>query len=534
MKMISDIGENLSIILQGGVFEKNAVEVTHIASEYRKIFPKSEIIFSISSSDFLAISNEKLVLCSSIKNNIFDSVCSILNNVVDKFVFCNSVLPLPPVNIKHDNCNANYQIEAAKQGLSKATKEFVLRVRNDFLFKDNSFLIQYERMCNNPRKSFSVFQKRIMICSLFTLNPYALERLPFHYSDWFHLGKLSDVQLLWDVPHITLNYMTYYTSNSYLPGSNELERHFLAKTAIEQYIAFSFFSKKFPNLKLSCHNDIRCRKESIEILLDNFCIFDDKKSPIYFPKYMKDFLFRPNEKICISHNNWNILSQNRNIDPEKLLTCNKDNVYKNYISNFPFLLNALDLKTKIGKHLGKEIVISKTDCGGIALFGPHFDLKEGEYCARIYLSSFVSKKTEMKVRSTLENGQIILNEECFSFKNYSNNFSEKQDFLEIDLYFKCYYEIGKDFEVVLEIDQVEDMAISHVEIFDTIKFPSMREMPLSFRYYMGISSLVMKKNLIAKLNKDPYRFFRDSKSILARYPKKVYLSRCKKIIKIKK
>lgn len=70
MKMISDIGENLSIILQGGVFEKNAVEVTHIASEYRKIFPKSEIIFSISSSDFLAISNEKLVLCSSIKNNI--------------------------------------------------------------------------------------------------------------------------------------------------------------------------------------------------------------------------------------------------------------------------------------------------------------------------------------------------------------------------------------------------------------------------------------------------------------------------------
>lgn len=533
MTFIDNTGKNLSIVIQGGFFEKNAVEVAHITFEYRKIFPNSEIILSISSSDFLDPSKKKLFPYSKIiKNRAILSACNILNTLVDKFVFCGDILPLPPVNIKHPNCNANYQIEAAKQGLKNATKEFVLRVRNDFLFKDNSFLEQYVEMCRNTRGSFSVFEERIMICSLFTLNPYALERLPFHYSDWFHFGKLSDVRLLWEeLPHISLNYMTHYVNNSYLPGSNELERHFLAKTAIEQYISFSFFSKKFSELQLSCHNDIYSRRESIDILLDNFCIFDDKKSPIYFPKYMKDFLFRPNEKICISHTNWNFLVKNRNTDPEKLLTYNKGQIYKNNICYFPFILNASDMKTKIGKYLGKDIVITKTDCGGVALFGPHYDLTGGMYCARIHMSSFVSKETLMKIRATLEHGEILLNEEEFLFKDYCNNFLKHKNFLEIDFHFICPDKVGKDFEIVLEIDRVEDMAISYVEIFNTENRPKIEEMPLAFRYYMGISSRFMKKSLLEKRDKNPYAFFKDSKSIFAKYPKKIYLDKWEKMNK---
>lgn len=275
---ISRTGKNLSIVLQGGVFEKNSTEVTNIASEYRKLFPESEILLSISSSDFLnfpgSSENELIPYKQNLSNQKFINVCNILNSLVDKFIFCDNALPLPPVNVKHPNCNANYQIEAAKRGLAEATREFVLRVRNDFLFQDDSFINQYIEMSGNVRGRFSVFQERIMICSLFTINPYAVERLPFHYSDWFHFGKLADVRLLWDVPHISLNYMTYYMNNPYLPGSTELERHFLAKTGVEQYISFGFFSKHFPELKLACHNDIRSRRESIDILLDNFCILE--------------------------------------------------------------------------------------------------------------------------------------------------------------------------------------------------------------------------------------------------------------------
>lgn len=463
-------GENLSIVLQGGIFKKNVSEVASIASEYRSLFPNSEIILSVSSTDFLDFSKSTLSSCNvSAKNQEFISACNILNLVIDHLVFCGDALSLPPVNIKHPRCNANYQIEAAKCGLQKVTREFVLRVRNDFLFKDNSFLVQYKNMSDNPRGKFSIFKERVMICSLFTLNPYAIERLPFHYSDWFHLGKLSDVKLLWDIPHISLNYMTYYMNNSYLPGSNELERHFLAKTAVEQYIAYGFFSKKFPDIRLLCHNDIHSRRESIDILLDNFCILDDKKTQIYFPKYMKDFSFRPNAKICISHENWDLLSKNRHIDPEEILSCNKETIFKESISSFPFILNASDMYTKIGKLLGKDLVVPQTDNGGVVMFGPHFEIGEGQYRARTYISSLVCEKTIIKIRATLGHGREVLGEKEFLFENYNNDFSKTENFLKLDLDFVCLHSVGSDFEIVLEVDRVEDMAVSHVEILEEKK-----------------------------------------------------------------
>ncbi|WP_282759216.1 WavE lipopolysaccharide synthesis family protein [Komagataeibacter saccharivorans] len=530
---ISKTGKNLSIVLQGGVFEKNSTEVTNIASEYRKLFPESEILLSISSSDFLnfpgSSENELIPYKQNLSNQKFINVCNILNSLVDKFIFCDNALPLPPVNVKHPNCNANYQIEAAKRGLAEATREFVLRVRNDFLFQDDSFINQYIEMSGNVRGRFSVFQERIMICSLFTINPYAVERLPFHYSDWFHFGKLADVRLLWDVPHISLNYMTYYMNNPYLPGSTELERHFLAKTGVEQYISFGFFSKHFPELKLACHNDVRSRRESIDILLDNFCILDHKKSPVYFPKYMNDFQYRPNQKICISHKSWDILSKNRNVDPEEILSYHKESIYKHDITKFPFVLNASDLKTKIGKKLGKDIVIPHTDTGGVAVFGPHFNIVGGSYRACIYISSLVCEGALMKVRATLDHGKEVLNEREFAFENYNNDFLETEKSLKIDFCFDCPHTLGQDFEIVIEVNRVEDMSISHIEIFDLKKNPDIKEMPLAFQYYMNISSKIMKKSLVEKRSRDPYAFFRDSKSILAKYPKKIFMEKYKEI-----
>lgn len=530
---ISKTGENISIVLQGGIFEKNSTDVTNITTEYRKLFPDSEILLSISSSDFLDFPNStenKLVpYKQNLKNQKFINVCNILNSLVDRFVYCDNALPLPPININHPDCNANYQIEAAKRGLKEATREFVLRVRNDFLFKDDSFIDQYLEMNGNARGRFSAFQERIMICSLFTINPYAVERLSFHYSDWFHFGKLADVRLLWDIPQLSLNYMTYYLNNPYLPGSTEIERHFLAKTGVEQYIAFGFFSKKFPDIQLSCHNDITSRRESIEILVDNFCILDHRKSPVYFAKYMKDFLYRPNEKICISHKNWEILAKNRNIDPEQVLSYPKEAIYKHDISSFPFVLNASDMKTKIGKSLGRDIVVPKTDTGGVVVFGPHFNLKRGTYRAFIYISSLVCKDTEMKIRATLNHGGEVLGERDLVFKDYHNDFLTKEGFLKIELHFSCLHDVGQDFEIVVEVNRVEDMSVSRIEIFDMRKNPELKEMPLLFQYYMEISSKIMKKTLVEKRQRDPYAFFRDSKSLLARYPRKLYMEKYKKI-----
>ncbi|WP_143221998.1 hypothetical protein, partial [Acetobacter fabarum] len=115
---ISMTGKNLSIVLQGGLFKKNSIDVANITSEYRNLFPDAEIVLSVSSSDFLDTSKYELTTYkNTAKNQEFIRACNILNSVVDTVVFCGDALPLPPVNIKHPSCNANYQIEAARSGL---------------------------------------------------------------------------------------------------------------------------------------------------------------------------------------------------------------------------------------------------------------------------------------------------------------------------------------------------------------------------------------------------------------------------------
>jgi hypothetical protein len=94
--------------------------------------------------------------------------------------------------------NANLQIVAAKAGLARATRSYALRVRSDFLFLDRSLLSFYARNASLPRGLDAVFRQRIMISPYFTLNPFTMERLPFHFSDWFHFGLRDDVQKVLD------------------------------------------------------------------------------------------------------------------------------------------------------------------------------------------------------------------------------------------------------------------------------------------------------------------------------------------------
>lgn len=59
--------KSISIVIHGGCFEKNASELANILINYRKEFKESEIIFSISSSDFIDFNNSNEFSISSYK-----------------------------------------------------------------------------------------------------------------------------------------------------------------------------------------------------------------------------------------------------------------------------------------------------------------------------------------------------------------------------------------------------------------------------------------------------------------------------------
>jgi len=234
--------ESISIVIHGGCFEKNASELENILINYRKEFKESEIIFSISSSDFIDFNSSNERFISSYKKNM-TSFCYVVNKFADKIAYTYMAQSLPPVYRDGANAHPNHMIESARNGLALASREFVLRTRNDLLFKDRSFIDKYIDLSNNYYKKgkYTVFSAPVMIASIYTLNPFTVVRLPFHYSDWFNFGKLADIRPIWDVPFITLDFATYYYNHYYKVGSSEKERNFFFRTAVEQYIYFNFF-----------------------------------------------------------------------------------------------------------------------------------------------------------------------------------------------------------------------------------------------------------------------------------------------------
>jgi len=523
---------------RGGLFKKDVENISNIIKEYRSIFPESQIILSVSSSDFInmelssersIISYDRFLNISSIRNS-----CNIINDTVDNFVFCSKSTQMPPVKSGNPNCNVNFQIEAAKNGLKIAKNTYCLRVRNDFLFKSPKFIEEYEKLCSYKRSNYSVFKNRVLISSLFTLNPFAIERLPFHFSDWFHFGLLSDIKSLWEVDFVNLNYMTHYNNNYYLPGSNNLERKFNSKTAIEQYIIFSYFKKYFPKLSLNAHNDTRSINESIDILIDNFCVIDNENYDVFFPKYNKDMFFVSNKNICVSQRKWQLLASNRNLNYSDILSIKNDissMEIEEDINTFP----AYFFKSKSGIHLGSEIVASNIDENSVIQYGPHFSISKGKYKAIIYISTLLTMETILSIRVTLGHGKEILNEKAIRFSYYANDFlKDSKDLYQISIDFECKADVSRDFEVVIEGNNIKYISIRKTEVIrmkDGLIPSLITSNKISPKggtdldFFMRTISMFMDKKMSNKIKRDPYLFFKDSKNIFLSPMRNYYLKK---------
>lgn len=95
--MTEEIEDKLiSIVLHGGFFENNSSDVLNILINYREIFKKSEIIFSISSSDFIDFSKSTEFEVIAYKKNM-ENACRIVNEYADKIAYSYIAQPLPPV-----------------------------------------------------------------------------------------------------------------------------------------------------------------------------------------------------------------------------------------------------------------------------------------------------------------------------------------------------------------------------------------------------------------------------------------------------
>ena len=227
-------------------------------------------------------------------------------------------LPLPPIKLdKREANNVNLQIAAARHGLARATGRHTLRIRNDAVFMTRDFVAQYQRYAGAPRGPSARFRQRLMISWLYTLNPFAAERLPLHFSDWFHFGRTEDVASFWDVPEMTFADATYYRTHAHAAGTNRRERLFLSRLAVEQHFATHGLQR---HIDLRHHNDLSGRDLSIDALLDDFVLCDLAEAAFNFPKYQAEITNPLKVTHCLTPEDWRTLHRYRGVEPWIILS----------------------------------------------------------------------------------------------------------------------------------------------------------------------------------------------------------------------
>jgi len=382
------LDSDISIIVQGPLNHGNAEQIASHCVHWRQLFPECEIILSISSTDISNLHNTADNLYCNFTYEFPSSATiraiSTLNGVCNKFALLEISSYLPQIKSdKKASNNVNYQILSAQRGISLASKKYVLRIRNDCLLLSKIFLEEYEHDLAFPRLGRTVFKKRVMIPSIYTLNPYSRERMPFHYSDWFHFGLREDVAQIWDIPQYSLADSVHYIRNAHAPHSNSHERRFLTRLAVEQYISFSCFSKNFDDIILEYHNDLRSIQCSLDVLCDNFIVCDAEAVDLYFPKYQSDISDQNNISKCISSYAWKMLCTHRGTDYEHIINSSispekKAQTFQE-ISYRPLDFLLRDSRLSCGK-------IENTNRNGLLAYGPYIDLEPGCYRCRFSFS----------------------------------------------------------------------------------------------------------------------------------------------------
>lgn len=464
MTDILEISDNdISIVVHGGCFSHNIGNISNILLSYKREFSDAEIIFSISSSDFIDFDKSDEEKVFSYKEEM-SGFCYLVNQCADKISYARMGHPLPPVYVGGNLCNVNNFIESVYNGLALATRKFVLRVRNDLLFKDRTFIDLYKKLYNNyyRKGDRTVFNMPVMISSLYTLNPFAGGRLPFHYGDWFHFGLLTDIRPMWNLPLVTLDFMTHYKSHYCMPGTKEKERNFLSKIAVEQYIHFKFFQKKFNDIVLEYHNDDSSVDESIDILLDNFIVADIYNMNVYYPKYNDGFNSYQDNNMRIMQEAWMYLSVHPDVKPSDFLYTPNDRLKVYCPKMFPLKIGAEHLLTRTGIKKGKSITVSFDTPPGIVCFGPHISLLKGRYYIRATLSALYAKRkiASLNISATYDEGDKYLSHREYRIPRAHETYNYNKEYLELE--FEVKEDIIDNFEIIIETFNQMDMSIDFI------------------------------------------------------------------------
>ena len=257
--------KDISVVVQGAI---NKELTPKCLKSIRKFLPDAEIILSTWKG-------------SDIKELDYDII----------------VLNKDPGGIRHDYAvwnkpysmnNFNRQLTSTKNGIQKATKKYILKLRTDLVLKSVRFLEYWDKFLER-NKEYSIFNHRMLVSTIYSKeyagNGGTGNPLPFHPSDFWFFGERNDIMdYFGDCPMQTReeagNWKFKYPNRC--PYFSPILRY-----APEQQFCYHWAKKYFPDIQFEDWSD--WNEENIElsnnILYNNFIFLGYLQSGIFSKKH---------------------------------------------------------------------------------------------------------------------------------------------------------------------------------------------------------------------------------------------------------
>lgn len=195
--------------------------------------------------------------------------------------------------------NLNRILVSSQNGITKATRKYVLRLRSDLVLT-NANLLKLTDDFKIRTPDVSLFKQRIFAYDIFSIKydtkKTIKQRMPFHISDWCYLGLKEDLQELFNVPLVSEPEFSRYFETHNKPV-DDIHTNRLWKMSPEQYFTSSNAAKVFEDLNFEHYLDVTEKniKQSEDFIINNFRVFSGNEWGIKpLKKQYKDIMMSAN------------------------------------------------------------------------------------------------------------------------------------------------------------------------------------------------------------------------------------------------
>ncbi|GHD21420.1 WavE lipopolysaccharide synthesis family protein [Tianweitania populi] len=274
--------EDVTIVMQGGL--GGEWDIRYSARYLREVMPGVKII----------LATQKTSAKSFDDGSDFDAV-----------ILTQDPGPLPSVKLVGAPHNVNRQIVSSAAGLAAVTTPYAMKLRTDSYLSSRRAVELWSRWGEANPGPRQKGQARILVMSLFSLNPHYDERLCYHLSDFMQFGRTEDLRAFWNGPQMDLGTNTYYERHPYAAHSLPREREFRSLYGTEQWLTLGYLFGEGP-YPIAYHNDVdeQIIDEFEEYLADNFIVAHPFDVDLHMPKHQHVFTDRYFNAICYSFEDW--------------------------------------------------------------------------------------------------------------------------------------------------------------------------------------------------------------------------------------